>query len=125
MRILIVEDEPKTAAYAKKGLTEHGFVVDVAANGVDGQHLALSSDYDLVVLDIMLPASTVGRCCARSATRSRRRFCFSRHATTSPTESGALSSAQTTIWSSPSRSPSCSRESARCCGADRSKPAPI
>jgi two-component system copper resistance phosphate regulon response regulator CusR len=55
MRILIVEDEPKTAAYAKKGLTEHGFVVDVAANGVDGQHLALSSDYDLVVLDIMLP----------------------------------------------------------------------
>src|SRR6266852_3519056 len=55
MRILIVEDEPKTAAYAKKGLTEHGFVVDIAANGVDGRHLALTSDYDLVVLDIMLP----------------------------------------------------------------------
>src|SRR5213594_3115140 len=55
MRILIVEDEPKTAAYANKGLTEHGFVVDIAANGVDGRHLALSSDYDLVVLDIMLP----------------------------------------------------------------------
>src|SRR2546426_11766155 len=57
MRILIVEDEPKTAAYAKKGLTEHGFVVDIAANGVDGRHLALSSDYDLVVLDIMLPGA--------------------------------------------------------------------
>jgi two-component system copper resistance phosphate regulon response regulator CusR len=57
MRILIVEDEPKTAAYAKKGLTEHGFVVDIAANGIDGQHLALSSDYDLVVLDIMLPGA--------------------------------------------------------------------
>ena len=55
MRILIVEDEPKTAAYARKGLTEHGFVVDVAENGVDGRHLALSSDYDLVVLDVMLP----------------------------------------------------------------------
>ena len=55
MRILIIEDEPKTAAYASKGLTEHGFVVDVAANGVDGRHLALSSDYDLVVLDVMLP----------------------------------------------------------------------
>src|SRR5438046_4711645 len=57
MRILIVEDEPKTAAYAKKGLTEHGFVVDIAANGVDGRHMALSSDYDLVVLDIMLPGA--------------------------------------------------------------------
>src|SRR6266581_4935238 len=57
MRILIVEDEPKTAAYAKKGLTEHGFVVDIATNGVDGRHLALSSDYDLVVLDIMLPGA--------------------------------------------------------------------
>jgi two-component system copper resistance phosphate regulon response regulator CusR len=56
MRILIVEDEPKTAAYASKGLTEHGFVVDIAQNGVDGQHLALNSDYDLIVLDIMLPA---------------------------------------------------------------------
>ena len=55
MRILIVEDEPKTAAYARKGLTEHGFVVDVAENGVDGRHLALSSEYDLVVLDVMLP----------------------------------------------------------------------
>src|SRR3981081_1019348 len=57
MRILIVEDEPKTAAYAKKGLTEHGFVVDIAANGVDGRHLALTSDYDLVILDIMLPGA--------------------------------------------------------------------
>src|SRR2546421_4494469 len=57
MRILIVEDEPKTAAYAKKGLAEHGFVVDIAANGVDGRHLALSSDYDLVILDVMLPGA--------------------------------------------------------------------
>ena len=55
MRILIVEDEPKTAAYARKGLAEHGFVVDVAGNGADGRHLALTSDYDLVVLDVMLP----------------------------------------------------------------------
>src|SRR5258708_16631733 len=57
MRILIVEDEPKAAAYAKKGLTEHGFVVDIAANGIDGRHLALTSDYDLVILDIMLPGA--------------------------------------------------------------------
>ena len=57
MRILIVEDEPKTAAYTRKGLTEHGFVVDVAANGTDGAHLALTSDYDLIVLDVMLPGA--------------------------------------------------------------------
>ncbi|MFM9972251.1 MAG: heavy metal response regulator transcription factor [Burkholderiales bacterium] len=55
MRLLIVEDEPKTGDYLHKGLSENGFVVDVARNGVDGQHLALSGDYDLVVLDVGLP----------------------------------------------------------------------
>ena len=40
MRILIVEDEPKTAAYVRKGLMEHGYVVDVASDGLDGLHLA-------------------------------------------------------------------------------------
>jgi len=55
MRILIVEDERKTAAYLRKGLSESGFVVDVANQGDDGLHLALSQDYDLVVLDVMLP----------------------------------------------------------------------
>jgi two-component system copper resistance phosphate regulon response regulator CusR len=47
MRVLIVEDEPKPATYVEKGPGEHGFVVDVASNGVDGSHLALSSDDDL------------------------------------------------------------------------------
>ena len=55
MRLLVVEDEPKTAQYLQKGLSENGFVVDVAPDGVDGLHLALSADYDLVVLDVMLP----------------------------------------------------------------------
>ena len=55
MRILIVEDERKTAAYLHKGLSESGFVVDVANRGDDGSHLALSKDYDLIVLDVMLP----------------------------------------------------------------------
>lgn len=55
MRILIVEDEKKTAHYLKKGLTESGYVVDIASNGDDGLHLALSGNYDLVVLDVMLP----------------------------------------------------------------------
>jgi len=55
MRILVVEDEPKAGDYLKKGLSESGFVVDLARTGPDGQHLATSEDYDLVILDVMLP----------------------------------------------------------------------
>jgi len=55
MRILVVEDEPKTAAYIRKGLTEHGYVVDVAGDGLDGLHLATTGAYDLLLLDVMLP----------------------------------------------------------------------
>jgi len=55
MRILIVEDEAKTAAYLRRGLSENGFVVDLAADGTDGLHLALTQPYDLVILDAMLP----------------------------------------------------------------------
>lgn len=55
MRVLIAEDEAKTAEYLRQGLTENGFVADVAANGVDGQHLALTGEYDLIILDVMLP----------------------------------------------------------------------
>ena len=57
MRILIVEDEPKTAAYVRKGLTEHAYVVDVASNGIEGLHLAVSGHYDLILLDVMLPGA--------------------------------------------------------------------
>jgi two-component system, OmpR family, copper resistance phosphate regulon response regulator CusR len=55
MRLLIVEDETKTAEYLRKGLGEQGCAVDLADNGVDGQHLALVHDYDVIVLDAMLP----------------------------------------------------------------------
>src|ERR1043166_4796597 len=55
MRVLVVEDEKKTHEYLKKGLSENGFVVDVAVNGVDGLHLAQTGDYDLIILDVMLP----------------------------------------------------------------------
>lgn len=55
MRLLVVEDEKKTAGYLQKGLTENGFVVDVAYDGEDGLHLALTGEYDLVILDAMLP----------------------------------------------------------------------
>ena len=55
MRILIVEDQTKLAEYLKRGLTERGHVVDIALDGIDGRHLALEGDYELIVLDAMLP----------------------------------------------------------------------
>ncbi|WP_298856812.1 heavy metal response regulator transcription factor [uncultured Aquimonas sp.] len=55
MRLLVVEDELKLSEYLRKGLTEEGYVVDVAHNGVDGLHLAMEQDYDILVLDQMLP----------------------------------------------------------------------
>ena len=55
MRLLVIEDEVKLAEYLRKGLTEEGYVVDVAHNGVDGLHLAMEGDFDLLVLDGMLP----------------------------------------------------------------------
>ena len=55
MRILIAEDEPKTAAYLRKGISENGCVVDCAGNGEDALHLALTGEYDLLILDVMLP----------------------------------------------------------------------
>lgn len=55
MKVLIVEDEPKTAAFLKRGFAEEGFVADTAENGMDGMHLATTGSYDLVVLDVMMP----------------------------------------------------------------------
>ncbi|HMP09870.1 heavy metal response regulator transcription factor [Hydrogenophaga sp.] len=59
MKILIVEDEPKTGDYLRQGLREAGFVVDLVANGTDGLHLAQDGEHDLVILDVMLPGLDV------------------------------------------------------------------
>jgi heavy metal response regulator len=55
MKILIIEDEIKTIDYLKRGLTEQGYSVDAATDGLDGLHLASTGDYDAIILDIMLP----------------------------------------------------------------------
>lgn len=55
MRLLIVEDEPKVARFVERGLREEHYAVDVAADGEAGLDLALVHDYDLVILDVMLP----------------------------------------------------------------------
>lgn len=55
MKILIVEDEIKIGDYLKQGLSEAGFAVELARNGLDGHHLAMTELYDLIILDVMLP----------------------------------------------------------------------
>ena len=55
MKILVVEDEVKTSAHLRKGLAENGFTVDVADRGVDGLLYATTGDYDLIVLDVVMP----------------------------------------------------------------------
>ncbi len=55
MRLLVIEDEVKLAQYLHKGLSENGHVVDVAHDGIEGRRLATGGDYDLVLLDVMLP----------------------------------------------------------------------
>src|SRR5580658_3699175 len=55
MKILVIEDEVKTAKFLKKGLSEAGYVIDVAADGMEGLHLAREVDFDLIILDVMLP----------------------------------------------------------------------
>jgi two-component system copper resistance phosphate regulon response regulator CusR len=56
MKILVIEDEVKTAKFLKKGLGEAGFVVDVAGDGLDGLELARDVEFDLIILDVMLPS---------------------------------------------------------------------
>lgn len=55
MKILVIEDEARLAEYLRKGLSESGYVVDLAHDGIDGLHLAIEGTYDLIVLDVMLP----------------------------------------------------------------------
>lgn len=58
MKILIVEDEPKTGDYLKQGLTEAGFVADLARDGWEGLELAKVGQHDVAILDVMLPGLT-------------------------------------------------------------------
>lgn len=55
MRILVVEDEKKVAGFIKKGFLEESYAVDVAYDGVEGEYLASTNEYDVIILDIMLP----------------------------------------------------------------------
>lgn len=65
MRVLVVEDEHKVAAAIKRGLEAEGFVVDVASTGTDGKSKASQGEYDVIVLDIMLPGINGFKLCAQ------------------------------------------------------------
>jgi len=58
MRLLVVEDEMKVASFLKRGLEAENYAVDVATDGEDGLHLATTHEYDLIMLDILLPKLT-------------------------------------------------------------------
>ena len=76
MRILVIEDEAKTAKFLQKGLGEAGFVVDVAADGLDGLYLAQELQFDLVILDVMFQAWTAGRFSLVCGSRASAPWCF-------------------------------------------------
>ncbi|GAA4349396.1 response regulator transcription factor [Hymenobacter saemangeumensis] len=57
-KILLVEDEPKVSAFIRRGLEEEGYEVEVAYDGPFGQRLALSREYDLLILDVILPGQS-------------------------------------------------------------------
>lgn len=55
MKILLIEDEPKTLAFIRKGLEENGYAVDTAADGLEGLRLAMAGAYQIIISDIVLP----------------------------------------------------------------------
>ena len=56
MKILLVEDEPKVSSFIKKGLEEQTYIVDIAYDGLMGKKLALNIEYDIIILDVILPS---------------------------------------------------------------------
>ena len=58
MRILVIEDDPTVGQYVKRGLEEHRWAVDIATDGEEGEQLASSEAYDLIVLDMRLPGKS-------------------------------------------------------------------
>ena len=72
MKILVIEDEVKTAKFLKKGLGEAGYVIDTAGDGLEGLHLAQEVDFDLIVLDVMLPVLDGWEVLARLRETSRK-----------------------------------------------------
>lgn len=65
MKLLVIEDEPKVAAFIKEGLEEHHYVVDLAYDGYIGEKLALNNNYNLIIMDIIIPVTNGVELCKR------------------------------------------------------------
>lgn len=107
MKLLIVEDQAKTGQYLRQGLTEAGFNTELVADGNSGQQLALTGDYALLILDVMLPGRSGWQIlqAVRSAGLDTP-VLFSRPKTPWKTGFTASNWALMIIWSNPSPSPS-------------------
>jgi two-component system copper resistance phosphate regulon response regulator CusR len=117
MKLLVIDDEVKLAEYLRKGLTEEGYVVDLAHNGIDGLHLAMEGDYELIVLDGMLPGiDGLGLLAALRQSKQTPVLMLTARVRVEDRVRG-LQAAQTTTSSSPSPSPSCWPASRCCCAA--------
>ncbi|HSV97744.1 MAG TPA: response regulator transcription factor [Spirochaetota bacterium] len=71
MRILLVEDDPKVASFIQKGLKEEGYAVDTCSDGEDGAHWAVENEYDLIILDVMLPSMSGLEICRHVRSKSK------------------------------------------------------
>ena len=78
MKILIIEDEPKTGEYLRQGLKEASFIVDLVHNGNDGLHTALEGEHDLIILDVMLPGMDGWEVMTRTAPSASSMTCSNR-----------------------------------------------
>jgi CheY-like chemotaxis protein len=116
MKILIVEDEPKTGDYLKQGLVEAGFNVDLVRDGMDGLHFGMTEAYDLIVLDVMLPGLDGWRVlqALRKAGKEMPVLFLTAKDSVDDRVKG-LELGPTTIWSNPSPSRSCWLAFARSC----------
>jgi len=75
MKILVVEDDKRVASFICKGLREEKYAVDHAKDGEEGELLAQTNDYDLIILDLMLPKKVGMKCLRKYVERElRRRF---------------------------------------------------
>ena len=116
-RILVIEDENKTAAFLSKGLREAGFAVDVARDGETGLEQARATKFDLLIVDIMLPHKDGWDVVAdlrRDGVRTPILFLTARDSVRDRVRDS--SSVQTIIWSNRSRFLNYWPASARCCG---------
>jgi DNA-binding response OmpR family regulator len=65
MRILVVEDDPKITAFIKIGLEAHGYLVENAYDGIEGERLVFSNQYDVIILDVLMPGITGTELCKK------------------------------------------------------------